>query len=119
MCPLQDVLEKVDGRTAVINNRDAGSREQVAALLATADALVEANQGAVLPLPRHLASPHSAPLSRCAPNRPAHSFRVESWHDIRFHWRSKDETSQIARQLHGRSPYAPMYLLSSVQERLC
>jgi len=49
---------------AVINNRDAGSREQVAALLATADALVEANQGAVLPLPRQLASPHAAPLSR-------------------------------------------------------
>ncbi len=69
MCPYvrQDVLEKVDGRVAVINNRDAGSREQVAALLATADALVEANQGAVLPLPRQLASPHAAPLSRRVP----------------------------------------------------
>ena len=61
------MLEKVDGRVAVLNNRDAGSREQVAALLATADALVEANQGAVLPLPRQLALPHVAPLSRRAP----------------------------------------------------
>ena len=57
----------MDGRTAVINNRDAGSREQVSALLATADALVEANQGAVLPLPRQLVSPHAAGLSRHVP----------------------------------------------------
>ena len=60
----QDVLEKVDGRTAVINNRDASSREQVAALLATADALVEANQGVALPLSRHTASSHAPGLTR-------------------------------------------------------
>ena len=75
----------MDGRVAVINNRDAGSREQVAALLATADALVEANQGAVLPLPRQLASPHAAPLSRHVPAAgPASCSDLNTWTTCRL-----------------------------------
>lgn len=45
----QELLEKVDNRTALFNNRGAAP-EQLAALLATADALLECTAGAPLPL---------------------------------------------------------------------
>ena len=59
---MQELLDKVDNRTAVLNNRAAGAPEQVAALLATADALLEATTAAPLPLPPTL----SARLPRAA-----------------------------------------------------